>query len=863
MTDDRRIDLNYGHFGEPVYDLESPPKFLPLGQTRTLISSQPSVLTHPIAQTSLQRAQSISKLIQHFPELTPSSAFLLSSVETLGVDRESPADHNQALSERVVFARALHPGHHRNNPSTVPVVAFAGGAAGELVRVVRLTPETLGLDGATTPEFKGEVFHPRLQGLWHTSHGPVQQLQCANALDKPTEWLAVRHGGATSILRIIMRETEVPTLYRIPYVPLLGADVELRIELEHVMVLPVQSSGDSFQTDIHFNPWQPLEIAVLDQSSRWKVWNIKNINKHTKVWTAVAGSSGHVTKDAPDDANESTEEIGTKNYDGWGAIRFVCEGNYLVVCSRKRLACFGLRGQPASFQCPELGLNTSADWILDVRHVSIQSEYIFMTTSSRIFGIHLASEHVENTEQPRLSAKILLAWRHFRNKEDVSLSTQILSLPPRLPRSLRRARPPRSSYRLPDNFIIPNGLLDDDAQEWPFQTVDSSIQDSTGQSNNQHRRVSFQKDQWTINFEWLSECIRPQVAPLLDECLQLVLSRLGIDDHLAGQRLASLEEMIGQEVTVKDADEGSTALEDFFSGVENRQAAAQADSFMVSRLTVPSLSPTLHNLVESSLSQGYHALEALWTTSLPAGVPRRTQTATERSVRLIATQLQLAGNGMCRLPTQGQPEEENTRTNDMRALTLTLPVRQAGGRSDEAPKGIPKHMTGPRSVFKDEEFVPAATLPTPEPTPSLRSHGSRSSVGSSEDSEDAGRRTLYRGGQVAMGILSQWSLGREPDDKDWEAGDTGDGPDDVPKVVVGIQGKRKRRDRERKARAQDADAEGPSSQDMPPRLAASQDDKATHGPGSSQLASMTMSQPQRGRHGGTSRSKKARKAGFR
>ena len=403
------------------------PKLVVLGQARTLLSTQPSTPT--IALTSLQRRQNISKLVRHFPEFAPASELLPLELETFGVNKEIHTDQDQTLSERVAFGQALHPGRHRNSPRTVPVVAFVGGLAGDLIRVVQLTPETIGLDADIHLEFQGQSFQSRVQGLWHTSRGPIQQLQFANSDHEPTEWLAVRHGGATSILRIILRENEVPTLYRIPHVPLFGPEVEIRIELEHVTVLPVQSLGDALHTDICFNPWQVSEIAVLDQSSRWKVWTIRSVNKHTKVWTSEARCSGHLMEEAPDDASYTAEKTGIKRYDGWGAVRFVGNGDYLLVCNREQTAYFNLRGQPASSQGPELGLKKGADWILNVSHVSTLSDYISMITSSRILWIHLALDF-ERTEQPQLIARSLLAWRHFSSMEDLSLSSQIVSLPP-------------------------------------------------------------------------------------------------------------------------------------------------------------------------------------------------------------------------------------------------------------------------------------------------------------------------------------------------------------------------------------------------------------------------------------------------
>ncbi|KAL8854719.1 MAG: hypothetical protein Q9221_000501 [Calogaya cf. arnoldii] len=964
MTDARRIDLNYGHFGEPIYDWESQdwhfsrnvedaPELLVLGQARTLIPSQPPTSTKTLTQTSVEQAQNIDKLIRHFPALAPASGFLPPSVEASEANHETSADHDQTLSDRVTFGRALHPGRHPKFPKTVPVVAFVGGAAGELVRVIQLTPVTLGLDTGTSFQFQGELFQPRVQGLWYTSRGPVQQLQFASSNGEPTEWLAVRHGGATSILRIILREDEVPTLYRIPHVPVLGTDVEIRIELEHVVELPVESLGDAFHTDICFNPWQASsEIAVLDQSSRWKVWKIKSVNKHTKVWTLEAKTSGHLIEEAPDDVQDSKEEVETKKYDGWGSLRFVGDGAYLL--------------------CPEFGLSKSAEWILDVRPVSARSEFIFIITSSRIFWIHLAFEHFESTEQPQLSAKILLAWRHFRSTEDISLATQVVSLLPNImvllysrftglktlftlhqakrflssnfnpyliwipnhddfqathcstivlqvlsqkqyslsagnergtsyqengieflrclilnndlslretylftsprqllpqtleaPRSIKRARPPKSSYRVPDHFVIPNGLLDDDAQDWPVQWGRSSSQDVTILSNVKHQVSTPHEDQWTIDFEWLEKYISSSAARLLDVRSQLVLGRLYDDERLSGHRLVTLEEMIGQEVGISDVERSSKALAEFLDSLKTRQPADEVDSVLIYKLTSPSLLPTLYTSLETSLSQVYHSLVESWTTSLAATVPRRTGTATDPLNGLVATQLQLACNGIGRISTGKQSEGESSITGNIRQSTFTLPVRQADSGSDKGQQRLPEQVLARPTALEEEEFVPAATLPTPEPTPSLRSHGSRSSVGESEDSEDTAARTSSPRGRVAMDILSQWSVGQEPDDKEWEASRIQDERDELPKAVAEMRRKRKRRERERMPRAQRTEMEGPSSQPMPPRLVASQDNMPTYGLDSSQPTPVMMSQPQPGRHGGGRMGKKAKKAGFR
>ena len=108
------------------------------------------------------------------------------------------------------------------------------------------------------------------------------------------------------------------------------------------------------------------------------------------------------------------------------------------------------------------------------------------------------------------------------------------------PRSLRRVITPKSSYRIQDNFIIPNGLVDDDVQEWPAPRIESSIQNIESLSKLQHSDLSLQKNEWTINLEWLTHHISSPVAPPLEELLQLVLDRLYDSDDLSSQGVASV-----------------------------------------------------------------------------------------------------------------------------------------------------------------------------------------------------------------------------------------------------------------------------------------------------------------------------------
>ncbi|KAL8683644.1 MAG: hypothetical protein Q9186_000417 [Xanthomendoza sp. 1 TL-2023] len=961
MTDAPRIDLNYGHFGEPIYDLESrqwhyprkledAPKVRVPGQSRTLLSSELSDATDHSGHTSSRRKQKINQLIDDYPELAPSSGLLPSLAKTSETVQKATAAYDQISSERLAYGQALHPSHHRAEPKTVPVVAVVGGAAGELVRVIQLTPELFNQDDINL-KFRLNVFQPRVQGIWLGNGSPIQQLHFAESKGELTEWLGVRYGGATSVLRVFLREVEVPTLYKIPYVPVFQSDVEFRIEFEHIVTLPLHSSGDAFYADICFNPWTPLELAVLDQSCHWNIWQIKSVNKSMSVWTAETGPSGYLVEEIP-----RYDEKEPK-YDGWGSLRFTNHGTGLLVCNRRKIVHFELRKQPMTFQMLELGLNKSADWILDLKQESATSEHVFVTTSTRIFCIHLASGSVKDT--PRFSGAILLAWAHSRNTEDVSLSTHIVSVRSRtlvllysrltgvktlftldlgehtpsvdcdpyllqfpghdaveashvstlvvkavpytdnglldrgesrsanqkrvgspsevhqaveVPRSLGRVHTSRSSYRVLDDFIVPNGLLEDDVQAGAVRTSSFNVREDANLLDDHIQDLPLSEDDWTLSFEWLIERIKPSPVPPLNEALLLIEGVVSGDHDLSDRGVVSIAELIESEVAVSDMDRDSTALQDFLSRVAKGQCADQevgynqpAESTLISRLISPSLLP----IANGALTHVYDGLVESWIASLTATVPGRIRSTTERLIRHVGTQLQLASHGLRRDAFTSQSERASDDARAPGQITFSLPVRQTPSVSNAfhtAASAQGPMYPASSQISKNAAFMPAVTLPTPEPTPSLRSQGSNASVGEVEDSATRRLGAFTSIGcqprlpSSSISILNHWSIGQDPDIYDWEVSKRLDERDDDPDDA---KEKRHRKRRKRGKNISKENLQGASSQPVPPRLEASQEEMLTHALPSSQPTLVTESQPQPGRHGGSKVGKKPRKAGFR
>ena len=455
MTDARRNDLNYGHFGEPVYDVElqewqftrqvedgtcnppfhasiqpdiscTAPQLHSLGESRLLIPPQLSKATSQKESTSAKRKFTINKLVQAYPDLAPSSVLLPSLAENSEAVQQNSAAYDPATSDLLALGRALHPRHRRNRPKRVPVIAVPGGAAGELVRIIQLVPEIIGWDDESSVKLKDEILYPKVQGLWSGNGSNVQQLQFAEINNEPTEWLAVRHGGSITILRVILREREIPTLFRLSYFPAIDEDVEFLLELEHIHTLIPQHSGGMSYADVCFNPWNPFEFAVVDQASQWRIWRNQAIQKRRNVWTLVAGLSGQLDEDVSEDSDPCSHS--NSKHDGWAAVKWISDGTGVVVCNRKSTKCFELRDPPGLTSAFNLGLKKSKAWILDIKQIPRNPDHFFITTSSRLFYVRLSLAHAKDQEEAQFSTKILCSWVHFRNEVDLSLTMCITEL---------------------------------------------------------------------------------------------------------------------------------------------------------------------------------------------------------------------------------------------------------------------------------------------------------------------------------------------------------------------------------------------------------------------------------------------------
>ncbi|KAL8942570.1 MAG: hypothetical protein Q9211_001336 [Gyalolechia sp. 1 TL-2023] len=820
MTDARRTDLNYGHFGEPVYDAENHewhfarnsqdvPQFQALGESQVLLPAQLAKVDENIRQNAAQRGQNVNQLVRTYPEIAPGSSLLSSLAKTSEIVQETTAGYDPTISELLAFGQALHPHHHRNDPKTVPVVAVPGGLAGQLVRVVQLVPEIVGWDGQGNIKLKNEGFQSRVQGLWSGNGSRIQQLHFVKSDIERTEWLAVRYGGATSILRPVLREKEVPQLHHLCHLPVVE-DVEFRIELEQIVTLTTRRSGGIPHADICFNPWSPSEFAIVDQSSRWSVWKIQSINATTGVWKLASGLSGRLEESLSDGAQQPVDS--EPRHDGWGAVRWISNG---------------------------AGLDDN----LYLKYVTLNSDL-------------------------SLREGFLVA------------ASSTLFHPLQAPQRLSRQGARKSSYRVQEDFIILDGTPDVITQNnRRIQALNPGIKHLVNTSVGEDEGVPALEDQRTINLEWLTDHINSSPSIQFDEALHLIPGRIADRMEAIVPGIVSMEELLDYDAIVGDIENDSVALEDLLSIIEYGSAAGHEDlaglpgqSISTSRLHAGSLQ------LGDSLSRTYDALIMSWVSSLAARIPGRVRMRTERLIRSIAAELQLANCGLrLRLKENQREDGSQSVANEGRA-TFTLAVRSVPDFSYESRQVKEKAIqptsgeaeTSPNS--EDPIHMPPASLPTPEPTPSVNSQVSYSTPDGTEDSATKRLRSFASVASqpplppAMMGILSHWPVGHNPDDYDWETSKAALKHDDKPEEAEEGARLKKRQRRNRPLREQPENAVVTLSQLPTPRLTASQVERPSDQQYSSQPTPATGSQPQPGRFGSrklVKKDRKDKKPGFR
>lgn len=346
------------------------------------------------------------------------------------VDQRTLA-HDPTKSDLLAFGNAVDRTERSSGQRYIPIAALSGGATGELVRLVLLTGEDIGLRDEWHGKIRRLTTAGGCQSWWSGNRSPIRQLCFSKTKNTIKQWLGVRYHGATSILCPRMKSTS--SSKREPELQVSQRQTS-EIDVNHITTISIQRTGGAEHADFFFNPWNSRQVAIVDQEGFWGIWNLEKQAHRTEMWTTKAGLSGHVSEslEAGPDGGVSRQKDDAKpskksSKYGWGAILWAGDGNTLVVADRRTLSVYHVSETVRRLEVPDLSLSESADWILDIRSSPLDDSHMFLTTSSRIFWLRvLPFSKKDDYPVPEAGISILLSWRHFRHRDDISLRMSIL-----------------------------------------------------------------------------------------------------------------------------------------------------------------------------------------------------------------------------------------------------------------------------------------------------------------------------------------------------------------------------------------------------------------------------------------------------
>ncbi|KAK0661797.1 hypothetical protein DIS24_g2225 [Lasiodiplodia hormozganensis] len=365
MTDPGVDDLHYGHFGQPVYDVEnrtwvfkrSPGVrrvFHPVGHRQIEVPATISTTTCRVSSAAELDDQQ-SHLLALFPEFQVAAPLLGRLAQVSNAIEAVATTFDPLTGDLLACGRAADVDNKRGK-GTIGFVASPGGVAGESLRLVRRQVER---------------------------HGWSQ--------DKST-WLKVptlRHGD-------------------VGWWPGTGTPI-----------LQITSAVQDGYADVTFNPWYQRQFGTLDQEGHWTVYNIEGRRGKKRHYRSVQATEGRL--EPPVTRSDIQEGTLPGNYDGWGRILWANDVTTVLVCNRRIVQVADFQGRLVYLSPSSLRLARTSSWILDVRRDPSDSGRILVLTSTHLLVVKVPVPTQSDEGEGWVDADVLLSWRHFVHEEDTTM----------------------------------------------------------------------------------------------------------------------------------------------------------------------------------------------------------------------------------------------------------------------------------------------------------------------------------------------------------------------------------------------------------------------------------------------------------
>jgi len=447
MTDRAVNDLNYGHLGLSVYDPEnqrwlfnrrpSPAGDLGLriidDRTPVATGSSPrdeddnnETQSSPISYHKVVQAE--RQLLRRHPSLPPATHLFRPVLKRAASRKASTAvPYDPGQSELLAEGRIADTSRGSSSRASIRAIALPDGPAKSDLRIFHVATERCGWDDDRSIWLKASALRGGSIGWWVGEGAPILQVRFAQPLREQPALLAVRLPRTTIIFRPIFLPHEVPPK---------GARLGCRyppstIDANPILKLSTEGTSSEPHADLFFNPWYQRQLAVIDRSGKWSVFDLEGRHYEPTSFRATlfkTGSVAPVEEDSDSESNQGNESEEVPLFkDGWARIVWGGDANTIVVCNRQVIGIWQISGELEYSACVDFRKVRQPEWILDVKSNSLRPGHIFVLTTTRVlwYDILASDGGLKGESGPR--SRMLVSWRHFRDTDDPSLRLSVTS----------------------------------------------------------------------------------------------------------------------------------------------------------------------------------------------------------------------------------------------------------------------------------------------------------------------------------------------------------------------------------------------------------------------------------------------------
>jgi RNA polymerase I-specific transcription initiation factor RRN6 len=420
-------DLNYGHFGQAIYSIEHGSWMfdrepVQRGVLRQVGFWRPVIEkgTREIDSNFLEDAIRVNEVRHAAKVLARDNCELFPALEVLpdlalasAAVTSTAATYDPAVGDLLSFG-SFTAAEGQSRPAR-RIVAVPTGEAGNILRLIPLVKQRQGWGRDKSFWLEISSFSDTENAYWADEAGPIQQL-CFARSEARSAFLAVRFPTKTILFRPVMHQQRKSAsrsrFYNLP---------ASRVEPHPVVSIACDKTGGFSHADVTFNPDYQRQFGIVDRMGNWSVWDIEG-GQRGSGYSITAVTAGLI---APESGIED-QEAHTRE-DGWARILWIGDVNTIIVCNRRRLQLYGLKGgETMPLDTFQPVPDHSPHWILDIRKDPTNSRQLFVLTSSHLFllAVICQNDAIGNDEVVP-GAGVVLSWAHFRGLDDITLQLHV------------------------------------------------------------------------------------------------------------------------------------------------------------------------------------------------------------------------------------------------------------------------------------------------------------------------------------------------------------------------------------------------------------------------------------------------------